>query len=352
MRREFTTAAVVLPLVLGLAAVATAQEEAPAVEVQASSAPAPAAVAPAPSAAPATARAAGTWAAAPRPASVPRAEASWPDAGSLRRNPGDASAIVIRSMANENGEGQATRRPSGSSSKASSGSRSRGGSSSSGARSGSGGSDSQGRRRSPGVSSGSSSGNSGRSGSGGSAWDSGGSSSDSAPAARRRYPARTADGTLVTGRAVPRGSVAPAHRAANWYYPSRSWYGSWYPYGFGSWGLGFYMWDPYWYGWGSPYGYGYGYGYGAGYGYVGRFDETGSVRTRVKPRDAQVFVDGYYVGVVDEFDGAFQRLRLDTGPHRIEIRKEGFETLRFDVRVTFDHTITLRGELTPAAPTP
>lgn len=150
---------------------------------------------------------------------------------------------------------------------------------------------------------------------------------------------------------MPRGSVRPPYGGGGWYYPSHPWYGSWYPWGLGSWGLGFYMWDPYWYGgWGGGYGYGYGYGYGSGY--VGRYDETGSVRTQVKPRDAQVFVDGYYVGVVDEFDGAFQRLRLDTGPHRIEIRKEGFETLRFDVRVTFDHTITLRGELKPAAPTP
>jgi hypothetical protein len=70
----------------------------------------------------------------------------------------------------------------------------------------------------------------------------------------------------------------------------------------------------------------------------------------IKPRDAQVFVDGYYVGVVDEFDGTFQKLTLDEGPHRVEVRKDGFQTLAFDVRVTWDHTIKLRGELTPAAP--
>lgn len=125
-------------------------------------------------------------------------------------------------------------------------------------------------------------------------------------------------------------------------------YGSWYPWGFGSWGLGFY-WDPFWFGYN---GYGYsGWGaspYAYGYGYAGRYDETGAVRIQVRPRDAQVWVDGYYVGVVDEFDGTFQRLRLDEGPHRIEIRKEGFETMRLDVRVLFDHTINLRGDLVPA----
>jgi hypothetical protein len=108
--------------------------------------------------------------------------------------------------------------------------------------------------------------------------------------------------------------------------------------------LGLYFSDPYWYGGGyaSPYTYGYGYAGGA--------YDVGSIRTLIEPRDAQVFVDGFYVGVVDEFDGIFQRLRLDEGPHRIEIRKDGFQTLRFDVRVTVDHTITLRGEMVPAIP--
>ncbi len=231
-------------------------------------------------------------------------------------------------------EGQARPRTGGSTA-SSSGSRPRGGSS--GATS-----DNRGRQRSPGSVS------SGRSGSGGRTWDTSGDAADtSGSAARQRYPGRNRDGSLTTGYAVRRGSVRPPY-GGGWYYPSHPWYGSWYPWGLGSWGLGFYMWDPYYYGWGRPFGYDYGY-YG---GYAGRYDDTGAVRVQVKPRDAQVFVDGYYVGVVDEFDGTFQRLRLDTGPHRIEIRKDGFETLRFDVRVTFDHTITLRGELKPAAPTP
>jgi hypothetical protein len=70
----------------------------------------------------------------------------------------------------------------------------------------------------------------------------------------------------------------------------------------------------------------------------------------VKPRDAQVLVDGYYVGVVDEFDGTFQRLRLDEGPHTIVVRRDGYEPLEFKVYVVYDRTITLRGELQPAAP--
>ena len=150
---------------------------------------------------------------------------------------------------------------------------------------------------------------------------------------------RPRDGRYATGTAVARGSVPPNH-----VYPPH-WNGSWwypyYPYGLGVWGLGWYYWDPYyWGGWGwGPY---YGGGY---YGYDGY--DFGSVRLKVKPRDAEVFVDGYYVGIVDEFDGSFQQLRIEEGPHVIQIRKEGFRQLEFKVRVLIDHTVTLRGELQP-----
>ena len=33
---------------------------------------------------------------------------------------------------------------------------------------------------------------------------------------------------------------------------------------------------------------------------------TGALRLKIKPRDAQVYVDGYYAGQIDEFDGIFR----------------------------------------------
>jgi hypothetical protein len=144
---------------------------------------------------------------------------------------------------------------------------------------------------------------------------------------------------------VPRGSV-PAPPRPN--PPLPPYYGSYWPWGFGGLGFGFgsyyggyysALYDP-WYG-----GYGYG-GYGGGYpasSYTTGFE--GSLRLKIKPRDAQVFVDGYYVGVVDEFDGVFQRLHIEAGPHRIEVSAPGFEPLTFDVRVRFDETTNLEGEL-------
>jgi hypothetical protein len=65
----------------------------------------------------------------------------------------------------------------------------------------------------------------------------------------------------------------------------------------------------------------------------------------VKPREAEVFVDGYYVGRVDDFDGMFQRLELEAGPHRIEIRQPGLPPTSFDVRIIPGDTISYTADL-------
>ena len=76
----------------------------------------------------------------------------------------------------------------------------------------------------------------------------------------------------------------------------------------------------------------------------------GRLRLKVKPEHAQVFVDGYFVGLVDRFDGVFQRLHIEPGPHRIEFRADGYgyEPLTYDVLVQPDRTITYTGALKPA----
>ena len=52
----------------------------------------------------------------------------------------------------------------------------------------------------------------------------------------------------------------------------------------------------------------------------------GGLRITGAPRDAQVFADGYYVGIVDDFDGIFQHVNLEAGPHHIEIQSPGRTT--------------------------
>ena len=59
---------------------------------------------------------------------------------------------------------------------------------------------------------------------------------------------------------------------------------------------------------------------------------------------AQVFADGYYVGIVNDFDGVFQHLNLEAGPHQIEIREPGLQPIAFDVMVQAGRTITFRAD--------
>jgi hypothetical protein len=66
---------------------------------------------------------------------------------------------------------------------------------------------------------------------------------------------------------------------------------------------------------------------------------------KIKPREGEVYVDGYYVGLVDEFDGMFQKLHIEPGAHRIEVRAAGFDPLVFEVKISPEHTTTYQGEM-------
>lgn len=170
---------------------------------------------------------------------------------------------------------------------------------------------------------------------------------------RQRVPQPADSGRATGAVAVPRGSVppprpsggstvySPAPRVYNNYnyynYPRR-----YYPYGYGSFGLGYFYYDPYtWY----PYD-NYNYRFrGYGYGYP-----TGELRLQVRPRQAEVFVDGYFAGHVDDFDGIVQSLRLEEGPYSIELVAPGYEPIIFNVRIQPGRKITYRGDLRPVRP--
>lgn len=96
----------------------------------------------------------------------------------------------------------------------------------------------------------------------------------------------------------------------------------------------------------APYGYG-GYAPGMYPGWQVAGVDIGRVRLKIRPRDAQVFVDGAYAGVVDDFDGVFQSLQLEAGSHKIEVRMPGFEDFEIDVHVQPGRTLTLEEVLRP-----
>lgn len=89
------------------------------------------------------------------------------------------------------------------------------------------------------------------------------------------------------------------------------------------------------------------YGYPAGYGYYAVRPGVAYAAVRIvdAPRDAQVFVDGYYAGVVDDYDGVFQHLNLEPGTHAIEIEAAGYPPIAFDVNLAPGQTITYHANL-------
>ena len=75
---------------------------------------------------------------------------------------------------------------------------------------------------------------------------------------------------------------------------------------------------------------------------------VGGVQLDIDPRRAQVFVDGTYVGLVEEFSGYFHHLELSAGPHDISIVASGYEPLGFHVLVSPGATLTQRAALSRA----
>jgi hypothetical protein len=65
----------------------------------------------------------------------------------------------------------------------------------------------------------------------------------------------------------------------------------------------------------------------------------------VDPEDAKVYVDGYYAGKVDDFDGFTQRLYVTRGSHEILLKREGYRSQRFRVHVTAGETLKLEHDM-------
>ena len=143
----------------------------------------------------------------------------------------------------------------------------------------------------------------------------------------------------------PWGYYRPYGFGFSYGYPG-PYYGNRFSFGFSYGYPGGYGYAPYWYGFGYP-AYGYGGYAGPGYGYVGAApgQAYGGVRLDLPQRSAEVYADGYFVGTVDDFDGTFQQVNLEPGPHRIAIRAPGYETIEFDVRIEPGQTITYRADM-------
>jgi PEGA domain-containing protein len=86
------------------------------------------------------------------------------------------------------------------------------------------------------------------------------------------------------------------------------------------------------------------------YGYGVRFAQDSSLRLQVTPRETEVFVDGYFAGKADDFDGFLQRLRLAPGEHDLELFLPGHRTVQQKIYLQPGVTFRVRYNLEPLAP--
>jgi len=106
-----------------------------------------------------------------------------------------------------------------------------------------------------------------------------------------------------------------------------------------------------WIGYGVPYPYSYIRGYVPRvYGPVGLVRGVsiyGGVSFNIAPYDALVFVDGYYVGRVDDFSSVSPPLTLTPGFHRIEVQADGYQPMAWDVNIVPGQVIPYQGAMLP-----
>lgn len=72
---------------------------------------------------------------------------------------------------------------------------------------------------------------------------------------------------------------------------------------------------------------------------------TASVKLAVSPNRAAVFVDGAYIGHVDEFDGPGQAMLVGPGKHKIMISLPGYESFETEVTLAPNQQFQLKTEL-------
>lgn len=137
-----------------------------------------------------------------------------------------------------------------------------------------------------------------------------------------------------------------------YYYP-RGYYGGYYgpswwwsPYGY--WGGWFWLGDNYW-----PYDphhyYGRGY-YDRGYRSYGNGD-AGALDLDVSPGRTQVYLDGQYIGTVDQYDGFPTYLWLDEGTYDVVLYLDGYKTLARQMTIRPGLVIDVNDRLEPGEST-
>ena len=81
--------------------------------------------------------------------------------------------------------------------------------------------------------------------------------------------------------------------------------------------------------------------------YLRRYREgmRGGLVLETAPAAAQVFVDGNYVGLAEEFGREGRAIELSAGSHHVELRAPGYDTLTFNVMIGANSIVRYRGDM-------
>jgi hypothetical protein len=74
------------------------------------------------------------------------------------------------------------------------------------------------------------------------------------------------------------------------------------------------------------------------------------LRVLAVPKTAAVYVDGFYAGIVEDFNGFFQGLPLPPGGHAIVLYLDGYRTIRRNFFFQPGSTVKLEETMMPVSP--
>lgn len=74
-------------------------------------------------------------------------------------------------------------------------------------------------------------------------------------------------------------------------------------------------------------------------------DVTATLKLKIKPDRAAVFLDEKYVGHAAEFGGRFRSMKISPGKHRVRVELPGYRTFDTEVNLLADQTTEVKTEL-------
>jgi len=72
---------------------------------------------------------------------------------------------------------------------------------------------------------------------------------------------------------------------------------------------------------------------------------TATLKLKIKPARAAVFLDEKYVGHAGEFGGAFRSMKISPGKHRVRVELPGYRTFDTEVNLLADQETEVKTEL-------